>query len=206
MGVVSERATGNRPLSPIPYLQPLRFASAQHLPLHRGGKVWWEVARSFVPRPPSKKKRVYGRNMVPPVRSRAARAAVPQWRFRRNARDRKGELAGPQALTEGLWVSYRSGQPVTGRFLLYHTYNPFASHSLSTSPYTGEARCGGKKLAPHHFAGQRPKGIGPAALRCGAFVHFPPAESGQKGRRGAFVPKAKCPPDPPFACSKAAFI
>ena len=51
---------------------------------------------------PVQKKRVYGRNMVPPVRSRAARAAVPQWRFRRNARDRKGELAGPKALTEGL--------------------------------------------------------------------------------------------------------
>ena len=60
-------------------------------------------------------------------------------RFRRNARDRKGELSGPQALTEGLWVSYRSGQPVTGRFLLYRTYNPSASHSRSTSPYTGEA-------------------------------------------------------------------
>ena len=60
-------------------------------------------------------------------------------RFRRNARDRKGELANPKGLTEGLWVSYRSGQPVTGRFLLYRTYNPSASHPLSTSPYTGEA-------------------------------------------------------------------
>ncbi len=28
--------------------------------------------------------------MVPPVRSRAARFAVPQWRFRRNARDQEG--------------------------------------------------------------------------------------------------------------------
>ena len=28
--------------------------------------------------------------MVPPVRSRAARDAVPQWRFRRNARDQEG--------------------------------------------------------------------------------------------------------------------
>ena len=37
----------------------------------------------------------------------------------------------------------------------------------------------------------------PPRLRGGAFVHFPPAESGQKGRRGAFVPKAKCPPEPP---------
>ena len=34
-------------------------------------------ALAFVPRPSSKKKRVYGRNMVPPVRSRAARFAVP---------------------------------------------------------------------------------------------------------------------------------
>ena len=45
----------------------------------------------------------------------------------------------------------------------------------------------------------------PQRLRCGAFVHFPPAESGQKGRRGAFVPKAKCPPDPPFAVSEDIF-
>ena len=37
----------------------------------------------------------------------------------------------------------------------------------------------------------------PQRLRCGAFVHFPPAESGQKGRRGAFIPRAKCPPEPP---------
>ena len=109
----------------------------------------------------------------------------------------KGSSQGRQALTEGLWVSDRNGLPVTGNRLLRQTYNPSASHPLSTSPYTGEARGGGKKLAPHHFAGQRPKGIGPAALRCGAFVHFPPAESGQKGRRGAFVPKAKCPPGPP---------
>ena len=85
--------------------------------------------------------------MVPPVRSRAARAAVPQWRFRRNARDRKGELAGPQALTEGLWVSYRNGITVTGYLLLHPTYNPSASHSLSTSPYTGEARGGRTQLA-----------------------------------------------------------
>ena len=31
--------------------------------------------------------------MVPPVRSRAARGAVPQWRFRRNARDQEGSQA-----------------------------------------------------------------------------------------------------------------
>ena len=37
----------------------------------------------------------------------------------------------------------------------------------------------------------------PPRLRGGAFVHFPPAESGQKGRRGAFIPRAKCPPEPP---------
>ena len=45
----------------------------------------------------------------------------------------------------------------------------------------------------------------PPRLRGGAFVHFPPAESGQKGRRGAFVPKAKCPPDPPFAHAEDGF-
>ena len=45
----------------------------------------------------------------------------------------------------------------------------------------------------------------PQNLFCGEIVHFPPAESGQKGRRGAFVPKAKCPPDPPFAVSEDGF-
>ena len=58
-----------------------------------------------------------------------------------------------------------------------------------------------------HTLRQRKKGpLGPflflyrekfRACGRGAFVHFPPAESGQKGRRGAFLPKAKCPPEPP---------
>ena len=60
----------------------------------------------------------------------------------------KGSWQGRQALPEGLWVSYRSGQPVTGRLLLHQTYNPSASHSLSTSPYTGEARGGRRLLVP----------------------------------------------------------
>ena len=45
----------------------------------------------------------------------------------------------------------------------------------------------------------------PPRLRGGAFVHFPPAESGQKGRRGALAPRAKCPPDPPFAHAEDGF-
>ena len=66
-----------------------------------------------------------------------------------------------------------------------------------------------------HTLRQRKKGpLGPflflyrekfRACGRGAFVHFPPAESGQKGRRGAFLPKAKCPPDPPFAHSEDGF-
>ena len=60
----------------------------------------------------------------------------------------KGSWQGRQALTEGLWVSYRNGLTVAGRLLLHLAYNPSASHSLSTSPYTGEARGGWKKLAP----------------------------------------------------------
>ena len=50
----------------------------------------------------------------------------------------KGSWQGRQALTEGLWVSCRNGLPITGDLLLYLTYNPSASHPLSTSPYTGE--------------------------------------------------------------------
>ena len=52
----------------------------------------------------------------------------------------KGSWQGRQALTEGLWVSCRNGLPVPGHLLLHPTYNPSASHPLSTSPYTGEAR------------------------------------------------------------------
>ena len=67
----------------------------------------------------------------------------------------KGSWQGRQALTEGLWVAYRNGLPLPGHLLLHHAYNPSASHLLSTSPYTGEARGGGRWLASHHFAGHQ---------------------------------------------------
>ena len=54
----------------------------------------------------------------------------------------KGSCQGRQALTEGLWVSCRNGITVTDNLLLHRAYNPSASHPLSTSPYTGEARGG----------------------------------------------------------------
>ena len=50
----------------------------------------------------------------------------------------KGSWQGRQALTEGLWVAYRSGLTVTGCFLLHRAYNPSGSHPFATSPYTGE--------------------------------------------------------------------
>ena len=46
----------------------------------------------------------------------------------------------------------------------------------------------------------------PPRLRGGAFVHFPPAESGQKGRRGAITPRAKCPPEPPVRPHRGWFL
>ena len=72
--------------------------------------------------------------MVPPVRSRAARFAVPPGVSAETPAIEKGSWQGRQALTEGLWVSYRNGLPITGSLLLHPTYNPSASHSLSTSP------------------------------------------------------------------------
>ena len=53
-------------------------------------------------------------------------------------------------------MAYRSGLTVAGCFLLHPTYNPSASHPLSTSPYTGEARGGGRLLAllPLHRGGK----------------------------------------------------
>ena len=46
-------------------------------------------------------------------------------------------------------MSYRNGLPVADHLLLYHAYNPSASHPLSTSPYTGEARRGGLAFVYH---------------------------------------------------------
>ena len=111
--------------------------------------------------------------MVPPVRSRAARFAVPPGVSAETPAIEKGSWQGRQALTEGLWVSSRNGLPVASHLLLHPTYNPSASHSLSTSPYTGEARSGrmqparttlpgGKRwedaARSHHFAGRQEVG------------------------------------------------
>ena len=82
--------------------------------------------------------------MVPPVRSRAARFAVPPGVSAETPAIEKGSWQGRQALTEGLWVSYRSELTVAGCLLLHHAYNPSGSHSFATSPYTGEARGGGR--------------------------------------------------------------
>ena len=46
----------------------------------------------------------------------------------------------------------------------------------------------------------------PQNLFCGEIVHFPPAESGQKGRRGAITPRAKCPPEPPVRALRGRFL
>ena len=85
--------------------------------------------------------------MVPPVRSRAARFAVPPGVSAETPAIEKGSWQGRQALTEGLWVSCRNGLSVAGDLLLYHAYNPSGSHSFATSPYTGEAR-GGRSAHP----------------------------------------------------------
>ena len=90
---------------------------------------------------------------IAPLSRRRADRARPALRCRNGVSAEtpaieKGSCQGRQALTEGLWVSDRNGLPVTGNRLLHLAYNPSASHSLSTSPYTGEARGGGRKLAP----------------------------------------------------------
>ena len=120
-------------------------------------------------------------------------------RFRRNARDRKGELAGPKALTEGLWVQYRNGLPVPGHLLLHHAYNPSASHPLSTSPYTGEASPAGdeRRGLPLRSPVPRPKRRGftggtwfrPSdrarpAMRCRPAFPQKRPRSGGEARRG----------------------
>ena len=86
----------------------------------------------------------------------------------------KGSWQGRQALTEGLWVSCRNGHPVPGRLLLHLTYNPSASHSLSTSPYTGEARGDGRLLATRRFAGRQEMGV-----RCSLAPFYREARGGR---------------------------
>ena len=95
---------------------------------------------------------------IAPLSRRGADRARPALRCRNGVSAEtpaieKGSCQGRQALTEGLWVSYRNGLSVTGRLLLHRACNPSASHPLSTSPYTGEARDGRRWPAPHRFAG-----------------------------------------------------
>ena len=61
-------------------------------------------------------------------------------------------------------MSDRNGLPVTGHLLLHRTYNPSASHPLSTSPYTGEAKGGRAQLAQHRVTG-RQGAMGRGSLR-----------------------------------------
>ena len=136
----------------------------------------------------------------------------------------KGSWQGRQALTEGLWVSCRNGLPITGDLLLYLTYNPSASHPLSTSPYTGEARgwegsqatfsCTVPTTPPAHIRSPPPltqgrQGAGRAhrqhppvpylqPLRFASAQHLP-LHRGAKPRGGrgiAIKPGAKGPPRP----------
>ena len=105
-------------------------------------------------------------------------------------------------------MSYRSGQPVTGRFLLYRTYNPSASHSRSTSPYTGEARGGGRKRASFSLVPRPKRGgftggtwfLSPPRKRCGALFHVKhfPGLLPLRARRGKRSPAA----DAGLGCSK----
>ena len=88
----------------------------------------------------------------------------------------KGSWQGRQALTEGLWVSCRNGITVTGYLLLHPTYNPSASHSLSTSPYTGEA-------SP---AGDERRGFAPS------FPRLPSKKKRVYGRNMVPFPGANC--------------
>ena len=114
----------------------------------------------------------------------------------------KGSWQGRQALTEGLWVSCRNGLPITGDLLLYLTYNPSASHPLSTSPYTGEARGGRRSLVPSSpvlrpkrrgFTGGtwfRPSDRARPALRCRpAFPQKRPRSRGGSGGHFDFPAK-----------------
>ncbi len=55
-------------------------------------------------------------------------------------------------------MSDRNGLPVPGHLLLHPTDNPSASHPLSTSPYTGEARGGRAQLAQHRVTGRQGAG------------------------------------------------
>ena len=97
----------------------------------------------------------------------------------------KGSWQGRQALTEGLWVAYRNGLTVTGCLLLRQTYNPSASHSLSTSPFDRGRFCG--NAGRHRKAGR---------ARSDGRNHVPPVNPLLFGRRtgdGAFSEKKRSP-------------
>ncbi len=103
----------------------------------------------------------------------------------------KGSWQGRQALTEGLWVSCRNGLTVAGYLLLHLAYNPSASHPLSTSPYTGEARgwegsqatfsCTVPTTPPLHIRSAAPLTQGSQAPRG-------TGDRDQAGSQGAYAP------------------
>ena len=102
-------------------------------------------------------------------------------------------------------MAYRNGITVTGYLLLHPAYNPSASHSLSTSPYTGEARGGGKEA---RFLFSRPsskkkrvygRNMVPPVRSRAARAAVPPGVSAEtpaikRGVPGSISPLVKRPP------------
>ena len=88
----------------------------------------------------------------------------------------KGSWQGRQALTEGLWASYRDWLTAAGCLLLHRAYNPSGSHSFATSPFDRGRFCGNAIAAPRPT--KAPLLRGPRE-----FHRFPASELPEIGRR-----------------------
>ena len=108
-------------------------------------------------------------------------------------------------------MSDRNGITVTGYLLLHPTDNPSASHPLSTSPYTGEARGGRRQLAQHRVTGRQARRASArpparAGVRFSA-IHLPEIYGILGGpRKTCFAGKSKCPPEPPVRALRGRFL
>ena len=168
---MQERASDHRPPSPAPDLQPLRFAFAQHLPLHRGGKRWEDAARAVI-------------QTSPPPWLPLTRELSPQATEGENSQQApsahpaslQARSISPSVKPFGLATSLVRGRQDEGRKRFGQRVSVAAAPALSArkAGFGGECR---RPAAGSRFF-RRPRRFNPPGspqrLRCGAtLIHHP---------------------------------
>ena len=197
---MQERASDHRPPSPAPDLQPLRFAFAQHLPLHRGGKRWEDAARAVI-------------QTSPPPWLPLTRELSPQATEGENSQQApsahpaslQARSISPSVKPFGLATSLVRGRQDEGQTRLGQRVSVAAALALSArkAGFGGECR--------RHAAGSR-------CVRRGGQIDRGPRKTGFAGKSSTFHRRKvdrkaaggplyqgrNAPRSPPFALSEAA--